>query len=237
MSRLTDSSRDSRDCNRVIKTISYSQSDTLKNIQLLYLENKNFECDVTYSKGAFYKDIEEPKFKFDILPQTTDTIKADCLDLPIKNNMLESLMFDPPFLATTGKSLSSISSNNIITKRFGCYKNETELFEFYKESLKEFYRVLKVNGILVVKIQDKVSSGKQYLSHVFIINEAEKLGFYAEDIFILLAKSRLVAEWQKNQKHARKFHSYFIVFRKCNKKIKKLKELNTDEALDKLKNN
>ena len=50
-----------------------------------------------------------------------------------------------------------------------------------------------------------------------------KEGFYPEDIFILLAKSRIVADWQiKNQKHARKFHSYFIVFRKSNFRIKYL---------------
>jgi hypothetical protein len=56
---------------------------------------------------------------------------------------------------------------------------------------------------------------------VFIINEAIKIGFYPKDLFILLAKNRIVADWQlKNQKNARKFHSYFIVFQKCNKIIK-----------------
>lgn len=59
------------------------------------------------------------------------------------------------------------------------------------------------------------------MSHVFIINEAEKLGYYCKDMFILLAKNRIVADWQlKNQKNARKFHSYFLVFEKSNKKIK-----------------
>lgn len=42
-----------------------------------------------------------------------------------------------------------------------------------------------------------------------------RLGFYPKDLFILLAKSRLVADWQKNsQKNARKYHSYFWVFEK-----------------------
>ena len=45
-------------------------------------------------------------------------------------------------------------------------------------------------------------------------------GFYPKDLFILLAKNRLVADWQvKNQKNARKFHSYFWVFEKSNKVI------------------
>ena len=74
---------------------------------------------------------------------------------------------------------------------------------------------------MIFKCQDKVSSGKQYFSHVYVQKEAIKYGFYPLDLFILLAKNRIVADWQKaNQKHARKFHSYFWVFKKCNKKIK-----------------
>lgn len=57
------------------------------------------------------------------------------------------------------------------------------------------------------------------MSHVFIINEAENAGFYTKDLFVLLAKNRIVANWQKNQKHARKFHSYFLVFEKKKSKI------------------
>ena len=86
----------------------------------------------------------------------------------------------------------------------------------------EFWRILKDKGILIFKCQDKISSGKQYLSHYFIINEAIKIGFYPKDLFILLAKNRIIADWQKkNQKNARKFHSYFLVLEKNlpNKKI------------------
>ena len=130
------------------------------------------------------------------------------------------MMFDPPFLATTGKSLKADNDSNKINKRFGVYPSEKELHQFYIDSMKEAYRVLKDDGVLIFKCQDKVSSGKQYISHVFIMDEAVKIGFYPKDLFILLAKNRLVADWQlKNQKNARKFHSYFWVFQKCNKKI------------------
>ena len=129
-------------------------------------------------------------------------------------------MCDPPFLATTGKSITANDNNNFINKRFGVFPNEKELHQFYIDSMKEFYRILKDDGILIFKCQDKISSSKQYLSHVFIINEAIKIGYYPKDMFILLAKTRIVADWQvKNQKNARKFHSYFLVFQKCNKKI------------------
>ena len=129
-------------------------------------------------------------------------------------------MFDPPFLATKGKSLILENDSNKINKRFGVYPTEKELHQFYINALKEFYRILKDDGILIFKCQDKVSSSKQYFSHNFIMNEAEKIGYYCKDMFILLAKNRIMANWQlKNQKNARKLHSYFLVFEKSKRRI------------------
>lgn len=205
----------------MIKSISYDQGEIIRDILNLHVPEHKIDCDPTYSKGIFYTNtsIETPRYKFDILPYNDTVIYADCRNLPLDNCSLNCIMFDPPFLATTGKSLKE-ENGNIINKRFGVYSNEKELHQFYIDSMKEFYRILKDKGILIFKCQDKVSSGKQYMSHVFIMNEAIKLGFYPKDLFILLAKSRIVADWQlKNQKNARKFHSYFWVFQKCDTQI------------------
>lgn len=201
--------------NDIIKSISYSQEEILSWIIKLYCPD-GFDLDPTYSKGIFYKyDISRPKYIGDINPTNTNVKVMDCRKLPFKNNSLNSIIFDPPFLATTGKSLkSNNNSENIIAKRFTVYNNMQELWKFYKQSLKEFKRKLKYYGYLIIKIQDSISSGKQYLSHHFITNEAIKVGLYPKDLFILLAKNRIIADWQRNQKHARKFHCYFLVFQK-----------------------
>lgn len=207
----------------MIKSISYDQQEIIKNIILLYIPSGQIDLDPCYSKGVFYKDsdILDPTIKLDINPQVDGVEYGDCRQLPLQDDSINSIVFDPPFLATTGPSLSKNDDNNKINKRFGVYDSEKSLHQMYYDSLKEFYRVLKNDGILIVKCQDKISSGKQYLSHIYITNMAENIGFYAEDLFILLAKNRIVADWQvKNQKHARKFHSYFIVFRKKNDKAK-----------------
>ena len=188
----------------------------------LHVPNKKIDLDATYSIGNFYKKtgIAPPVYKFDINPALPEVSYGDSRNLPLANNSIYCEMFDPPFLATTGKSLTKNESNNIINRRFGVYPSESSLHQFYIDSMVEAYRVLKDKGILIFKCQDKISSGKQYLSHIFIINEAIKIGFYPKDLFILLAKNRLTAAWQvKNQKNARKFHSYFIVFEKTNKII------------------
>ena len=205
----------------MIKSISYDQVEIIKNIIDLYTSSGKIDCDPTFIKGNFYNNdiIDKPTYCYDINP--IDGVEyADCRRLPLAEESINSIMFDPPFLATTGKSLTDDNDNNKIAKRFGVYSNEKELHQFYLDSMTEFYRVLKNKGILIFKCQDKISSGKQYLSHVFIINKAIEIGYYPKDIFVLLAKNRITADWQvKNQKHARKFHSYFIVFSKENKII------------------
>lgn len=203
----------------LISTISFSNEEILRNIIELYVPSRRIELDPTYSKGNFYKTnvIDEPILKFDIFPQREEVVQADCRNLPLKDCSVSSIVFDPPFLATKGKSLVVDSSANIIARRFSVFPTEKELHRFYVESLKELHRVLKDDGILIFKCQDKVSSGKQYFSHVFICNEAERIGFSAVDLFVLLAKTRLVAAWQRKQRHARKFHCYYWVFKKNGK--------------------
>ncbi len=205
----------------MIKSICDNEQQIISGILDLHCKTE-IELDPTYSKGNFYKGWSyTPRYKFDIKPQTPDTAQADAQSLPIGSNTINTMMFDPPFLATTGASLEKEDSSNKINKRFGVFPNEKELHTFYINCLNEFHRILKPEGILIFKCQDKVSSGKQYFSHVFVMNEAVKAGFYPKDLFILQAKNRIVADWQKaNQKHARKFHSYFWVFVKSKKVIK-----------------
>ena len=210
------------DATVLIKSISYDQSEIIKWILDLHVPSHRIDCDPTYSKGNFYKGtgIDPPRLRFDISPQSLDVEYGDSRCLPLDSESLDCMMFDPPFLATTGKSLSVDDGSNKINKRFGVYPDERSLHQFYIDSLHEAHRVLKQNGILIFKCQDKISSGKQYMSHVFVMNEAVKAGFYPKDLFILLAKNRLVADWQsKNQKNSRKYHSYFWAFQKCDKKI------------------
>lgn len=197
------------------KSISYDQEEIFKAIRELHVIDP-FQLDPTYSTGGFYRASQErPELCFDISPQSPEVRQADCRDLPIEDETIRSIMFDPPFLATKGPSLKS-ATGNIINRRFSVFPDEKSLHDFYRQSLVEFYRILKPNGWLIFKCQDKVSSGKQYFSHCYIYAEACKIGFYAKDLFVYAKRSRIVANWQRNQQHARKHHSYFWVLQKKN---------------------
>lgn len=75
------------------------------------------------------------------------------------------------------------------------------------------YNLLKDGGWLIVKTQDIITSnGQLWISH-FVIDYAIVQGFTLEDKFILVAQTLPIKYFGK-QKHARKYHSYFLVFKK-----------------------
>jgi len=201
----------------IIKSISYDQTEIIKNIIELHIEKGVIDCDPTYSTGVFYKKsgIEPPEYKFDLYPQSEKIVKSNSINLPLGDESLDSIMFDPPFVVSKGPSLKNPKKgSNIISSRFSSYESIPLLWDYYTKSLNEFYRILKPNGVLIFKCQDTVSGGKNYFSHNYVMNKALEIGYYPKDLFILMAKSRMISGNMKNQQHARKFHSYFWVFQK-----------------------
>lgn len=198
----------------IIKSVAESQSEILNYIIQLYCPD-GFEVDPTYSKGNFYKVVPEPKCKLDLYPQSEEVKEADSRHLPFNNSSVASIVFDPPFVGGSRKN----GKPGIIKERFGYYKNVPILWRFYRDSLDEFYRTLKPEGILVFKCQDTIENSCQYLSHIEIVNYAYSIGFYPLDLFILVAKNRLMSPSQAVQQHARKYHSYFLVFKKSKRLV------------------
>ena len=136
----------------IIKTISFDQEEIIKNIIKLYCPS-GIELDPTFSKGVFYKNIDKPRLKFDLYPQVEGVSEANCCDLPVESCSINSIMFDPPFVAAIPKK----EAQGIITKRFGYYRNiQHELWDMYHKALKEFYRILRNEGMLIFKCQDTI---------------------------------------------------------------------------------
>lgn len=186
-----------------------ADEEILKAIDDIFLKNKWYDLDCTYSKGVFYKNIKPPRNKSDLIPVYDDVIKADCTELNhIQDNTLESIVFDPPFLFRNRKS----ENNDKMSQRFSYFKSYEELIDMYFKSLDCFKKKLKKGGYVLFKCQD-MTDGKFYCTHNDIINYATSNGYILKDIILKKAKSKLQRD-AKQQNCVAKIHSYWLVFKK-----------------------
>lgn len=196
----------------IVTTVVRSDKEAIQAIQAiqrLNLDGRRFHLDPTYSKGVFWKGLEGPAIKSDMYPQAAGVNKWDARKLPLEDWSIDSIMFDPPFIA---KNVTDRTPNGKIEKRFGGYPTIDALWAMYTDCLVEFRRLLRPQGILVFKCQDVVSGGKQYFSHCEIWDTAKGLGYSAKDLYIRYNPNIMVSPNMSNQKHARRTHCYFWVF-------------------------
>lgn len=210
---MLDLGQDTLFGDKIISSISFDEQEIIRDILFLHGRGGVIDCDPTYSIGNFYKDgLPIPKYRFDKTPQVSDVIAATSDSLPMDAESVDTIMFDPPFVIS-GENYDELSEGSgIISKRFTAFKSFDEIKEMYSNSLREFSRVLKKNGIVIFKCQDIVACQKNHFTHCWVMYEAIELGFYPKDLFVLLAKNRITDG--RKQQHARKFHSYFWVFEK-----------------------
>ena len=208
----------------MIKSINTNQHIILRDILSLNGLDR-FDADVTYGNGSFYSQIPQPKYKFDIDPQTQDTVQASSSNIPLADQSLASIVFDPPFLTYIKQGREH---GSIMSKRFGGYWTYSELEKHYRETLAEAYRLLKPKGILVFKCQDIIHNHKMHCTHINIVNWANGL-FRLKDTQILYKGSRMpmpekVGEKPRKQQHARIHHCYFLTLERLttNQKGEKL---------------
>jgi tRNA G10 N-methylase Trm11 len=174
-------------------------------------------ADITYGKGVFWRNISKNRYQ---LLATDINTGVDCRALPYDNCSLDCVVFDPPYMHTPGGTAHVNHQNyenyygNNIAANGSAKKYHEAVLDLYFRTVHEVKRVLKPEGIFVVKCMDEVCANQQRLTHVEIINEYGNQGFIVEDLFVLLRNNRPGVSRLLRQVHARKNHSYFVVFRK-----------------------
>ncbi|MZQ82720.1 site-specific DNA-methyltransferase [Paenibacillus sp. 5J-6] len=206
-------------------------AQVFKDILWLHVPEGSIVADVTYGKGAFWRAI--PDGLYDLRATDLKT-GVDCTNLPYDDSSIDCIVLDPPYMeglfrqkedhmAGAGSFSAfrdSYSDGKATTYIEGQPKYHDAVLDLYYRAGREALRVLRGNGVFIVKCQDEVSANKQRLTHVELINEYEKYGFYAKDLFVVVRTNKPAVSRIVKQVHARKNHSYFLVFIKQEKKKK-----------------
>ena len=209
-----------------------TNEDVFSQLISLYVLPGSTVADVTYGRGVFWKKVPNGQYRL----LTTDLRDGiDCRKLPYKEATLDCVVFDPPYMHTPGgtahvnhQNYETYYRNNVADNGSGKKYHEAVL-DLYFKSAREAHRVLRNEGIYIVKCGDEVCANQQRLTHVELINELTQNGFIIEDLFVLLRNNRPGVSRVIRQVHARKNHSYFLVFRKSKKK--RMDQLRAQKAL------
>jgi hypothetical protein len=183
----------------------------------LYVPAGSLVADVTFGRGVFWKQV--PKGAYELRATDLRT-GVDCGKLPYGNTTIDCVVFDPPYMHTPGgtahqnhQNFEAYYSNNGIEN--SSKKYHEAVLDLYFKGARDACRVLKPEGIYIVKCQDEVCANQQRLTHVEIINELGQIGFVVEDLFVVVRRNKPGVSRILRQVHARKNHSYFLVFRKA----------------------
>lgn len=190
----------------------------------LYVPPGSIVADVTYGKGIFWKRIPPKTYRLKASDLKTG---IDCRALPYLDESIDCVVLDPPYmeglfrrakqhLAGAGAYAAFRQTYSNGERTNGGPKYHDAVLDLYFKAGAEAFRVLRRYGVLVVKCQDEVSANQQRLTHVELINAYATLGFHAKDLFVLVRSNRPAVSRLKRQEHARKNHSYFLVFVKTN---------------------
>jgi hypothetical protein len=195
-------------------------------------------ADVTYGLGAFWKKVAPGSYRVlasdialkpDLPIPLGFTLRdgVDCRALPHADASLDALVLDPPYMegmyrrevahmagSGTHAAFRRAYSQSAATPAEDGPRWHEAVIDLYARAGREAARVLRPGGVFIVKCQDEVSANTQRLTHVELITGYESLGFYCKDLFVLVRANSPAVSRLKTQVHARKNHSYFLVFSK-----------------------
>ena len=189
------------------------QFDNFRHILEFYLEDEANILDVTYGSGKLWQTVNSTTpHKYNLIKNDIDTEQEvdyhlDFEDLEqIEEHPFDAIIYDPPYKYDT-KSFSfnerpdyDWKSNKSLWKlesQIGCARILNTVFP----------KILKSEGLVIVKIMDVRVKGRLIQNHQLIIKEFTNLQLLSEIIYV-----RLGVGVFKNKVSPQTAHGYYLIF-------------------------
>lgn len=170
--------------------------------------------DATVNEGRFWRGTKRKIIGLDINLDFKPTINGSNLSMPFADESFDVIVYDPPHIPNQGKD-----KGKDFNTRFGLVlkspkENGYNFNHLYPVFVKEAYRVLRPQGIMLAKIADYVHGHRMQWAHFELMKSAQEVGFCPCDMIIKIRKGPIVDPRWKVAHHARRQHVFWIVFRK-----------------------
>lgn len=201
-----------------------TNAEVLASILSLYVPVGSAVLDLTFSKGRFWAGSHVDRYqvwKNDLFSKEAEhhhDLRVAGEHFP--HSKFSAVVLDPPYVVR-GRDVES--KTTVIRYGRGVQDQRRMTSSdfrdgrldavglLYREGAEQARSLLKGGGVLILKTQDEIRSGR-FVPKGLVHLQLD--GYRLEDIFIVIPPSRPVwdPKW-KNQQHARKNHSYFLVHR------------------------
>lgn len=173
--------------------------------------------DATVNGGRFWRGSKRPVIGLDIDASHRPAIVADNAMMPFLDSSFDVVVYDPPHIPNQGKDRSKDFNTRFGLVLRSSKENHYSFTHTFPPFVREAFRVLKPEGILLCKITDYVHHHRYQWAHIEFINAAQGVGLMPCDCIVKVRKGPIIDPKWKNAHHSRRQHCYWLVFRKSNK--------------------
>jgi hypothetical protein len=166
-------------------------------------------ADLTWGKGAFWNGTalaERVVARLDKNPRYSANLKADCRQVPLRDQCVDVVVFDPPHKHAIGHNTTFGHKAD-----FDHLPRQKDITGLVLATLPELKRIARKGCI--IKLTDMVESGRYYPQHVYAIADAaECWRLMPYDLAILYSGVKRSVRADKVL-HLQHTHSYFLVWK------------------------
>jgi hypothetical protein len=160
-------------------------------------------ADVTYGKGTWWKGWwKVPPFGYDLVKHDIKIDGVDFRKLPEADGTFDVVAFDPDYVAPGGRKTSTITEFNERYGLDGEYESPAQLQEIMNDGLTECARVLRPQGLILMKCTDYISSGNPWLGEFESIKHGLSIGLRVHDKFVHVSSPRMQPKERTRKCHA-----------------------------------
>jgi hypothetical protein len=179
-------------------------------VRLGYLRDDWHTLDPTFEGGRWWT-LWRPD---NLTAHNRDEDGTDFRDLPYPAGTFDAIAYDPPYVSVGGRTTTGLPEFHARYGMEDAPSSPAALQALINDGLTEMARLVQPGGVVLVKCQDYVSSGRLWLGTHWTLTHGLSLGLVCIDRLEHVTSPRPQPAGRR-QVHARRNLSTLFVLRKC----------------------